>query len=611
MQKRLITEHIIKPYWKFLVVALFAVIVEGAADLLEPWPIKIVIDYVVGSKHMPGWMNDFVVNTFGSDKLQILNFTLVAAVSIAVTGAIATFFEKSLTIKAGQWVMVDLREKLYNHIQKLSLSYFDKAKTGDILSRVTSDIDAVQSFVTTAFLGIVVNIVMLVGMIGVMFYLNWQFTLIALSVTPFLFFEVYKLTRSVKQATREVRKKEGDIVSVVQESITAIRAIKAFGREDYEVRRLKEEMNESVELTLKARGLKARLSPVVDVIIAFGTCVVLWYGARLVLAGGLSAGELIVFLLYLRMMYKPIRDLSKMIDTTSKAQIGIERINEILETENQIKDLPHAKPIKRAEGEITFENVHFSYTPDQHILKGINFNIKPKQFVAFIGPTGSGKSTIISLLPRFYDLVEGQISIDGKDIRDYTIASLRQQVSFVLQDPYLFHAPIWQNIAYGKPGATRQEVYQAAKLANAVEFIEKMPNGFDTIIGERGATLSGGQRQRLAIARAIIRNSPILILDEPTSGLDAASEEVVFDALSRVMEGKTTIVIAHRLATIRHADNIFVVNGGEIVESGRHSELIANNGLYAHLYEIQNHEEEIKKFSRNLSIVGREKARAV
>ena len=606
MDKTLLTEHILKPHCKSLVIALFAIIIAGIAEILEPWPIKIVIDYVIGSKPLPQWMAVYVIALFGKEKMDILNFALSAALLVAILGGVMTFIEKSLTIKAGQWVMLDLRQKLYNHLQKLSLSYFDNAKTGDLISRVTNDIDAIQSFVSTALLGMVINVFMLVGMVGVMFYLNWEFTLIALSIIPILFLQVYHLTRNIKKATRDVRKKESDIVSLIQEAISSIRIVKAFGRENYEVEKLKKETEESVRLTLLARSLKARLSPTVDILIAFGTCIVLWYGARLVLTDHLSAGDLIVFLLYLRMMYKPIRELSKMIDTTSKAQIGLERIMEIMKTENQVPELPNALAADRVKGEITFNNVNFSYGQNQLILKGINFNIKPGQFVAFVGPTGGGKSTVMNLIPRFYDILSGKILIDGKDVRDYTIDSLRKQISFVLQDPYLFHASIWQNIAYGKPNTTREEIYRAAKLANATEFIEKMPKGFDTIIGERGVTLSCGQRQRIAIARAIIRDAPILILDEPTSGLDAASEEVVLEALGQLMEGRTTIVIAHRLATIKRADVIFVVNQGEIEEFGTHEQLLAQNNLYTHLYQIQSQEEEIEKSYNDLYVANKQ-----
>jgi ATP-binding cassette subfamily B protein len=423
--------------------------------------------------------------------------------------------------------------------------------------------------------------------VGVMFYLNWRFTLVALSVAPVLFGVVFSYTRRIKKAAREVRKKEGEIVSVLQESLSAIRVIRAFAREDYEQRRLEEESLESVEITMRARSLKAKLAPLVEVIVAVGTSLVLWFGGLMIFSGSLSAGSLIVFIMYLGKMYKPMQDLSKMTDAYSKAAVGYERIREVLETDGEVKDRPGARNIGRIKGRIEFEHVSFHYEPDVPVLKDVSFRIEPGQVAALVGPTGAGKSTIISLIPRFYDPSSGVIQIDGQDIRRFRQKSLRQQISFVLQETMLFHGPIWYNIAYGKPDGSHAEILRAAELANASEFIEKFPQGYDTIVGERGVTLSGGQRQRIAIARAIIRNSPLLILDEPSSGLDAAAEKLVFEALDRLMKGKTSIIIAHRLSTIRRADVIFVVQNGTIVDSGTHDELLHAGGLYAELYDTQ------------------------
>jgi len=429
-------------------------------------------------------------------------------------------------------------------------------------------------------------------MLAVMFYLDWKFTLIALSVTPVLFIVVYTFTRKIKKASRQVRKKEGEIISTIQEVFTSIRVVKAFASEDYEQKRLERESLQSVEIALRARGLKAMLSPVVQIIVAAGTCLVLWYGATLVLSGALTTGALVVFLLYLGKMYKPMRDLSKMADTASKAAVGFERIKEILETDRQVKNLPGARRAPSFRGKIEFMNVSFGYDRARPTLRDVDLKIETGQVAAFVGPTGAGKSTIISLIPRFYDPTAGQVRIDGFDIRRFKIKSLRQQISFVLQETVLFHAPVWQNIAYGRPEATHAEIVRAARLANAHEFIEKLASGYDTMVGERGVTLSGGQRQRIAIARAVIRNSPILILDEPTSGLDASSEMLVIEALGRLMEGKTSIIIAHRLSTIRKADVIFVVSDGRIVERGNHDELLAIGGLYAELHDTQFREQE-------------------
>jgi subfamily B ATP-binding cassette protein MsbA len=383
-----------------------------------------------------------------------------------------------------------------------------------------------------------------------------------------------------------VRKKEGEIVSTIQEVLTSIRVVKAFAREDYEQRRLEEESLESVEIALRARGLKAKLSPLVEIIVATGTSVVLWFGARMVLRGDLDSGTLIVFILYLGKMYKPMQDLSKMTDAWSKATIGFERIREVLETHRDVADQPGARPVPPLKGLIEFENVEFYYEKGTPILHDVSFRIEPGQTAALVGPTGAGKTTIVSLIPRFYDPISGVVKLDGSDVRRFTQQSLRQNISFVLQETVLFHGPIWSNIAYGKPNASRQEIYRAAELANAHEFIEKLPQGYNTVIGERGVTLSGGQRQRVAIARAVIRNSPLLILDEPSSGLDAGSERLVFEALDRLMEGRTSIVIAHRLSTIRNADIIFVVDDGTIRERGTHDELEKAGGLYADLYQM-------------------------
>ena len=577
---------LLRPHWKAMTLALAGVAGEAAASLLEPWPLKIVLDYLLQDRPLPGWMMP-VVGWIGGGTLAVLNVAVVAVAVIAVGGAVGSYLNNYLTANAGQWVMHDLRRTLYHHIHRLSLAEHDEKRTGDLIGRVTSDIDSIQDFVTSALLGIVTNVLTLVGIIAVMLYLNWRFTLISLAIAPVLFLVVYVFTRRIKKASRDVRKKESELLSMVAEVFSSIRVVKAFAREDYEERRFERQSLDNVETALVARAVKMKLAPVVDIIVAIGTCLMLAYGARLVLAGQLTAGALVVFLLYLGKMYKPMRDLSKMTDTVSKASIAFERIREVLETEGGIRDRRHARRAPAFKGAIGFDRVSFGYSPDQVILEDVSFTIEPGQVAAFVGPTGGGKTTIINLVARFYDPVAGTVSIDGTDIRDFTIRSLRDQISFVLQDTLLFHAPIWQNIAYGRPEATRAEIVRAAELANAHKFITEMPDGYDTMVGERGVTLSGGQRQRIAIARAVIRNTPILILDEPTSGLDAQSEQAVFEALDRLMKGKTSIVIAHHLATIMRADMIFVVKDHHLTERGTHAELLAAGGFYAELHRIQ------------------------
>src|SRR5205085_1674833 len=381
--------HLLRPHWKALAVAFVAVIAESATDLLEPWPLKIIFDYVLSSKRMPEWLAALIQATLGADKAAVLSFAALTVLAIAIVGAISSYTEDYLTTSVGQWVMHDLRRTLYYHIQRLSLAFHDQKRTGDLISRVTGDIDAIQSLISSVLLGMLVQILTLVGMIGVMFYLNWQFTLIALSVAPALFLVVYSFTRRIKRASRAVRKQEGEVVSVLQEVLSSIRVVQAFTREDYEQRRFEQESLESVEIALRARKLKAFLPPIVEVIVAVGTCLVVWYGARLVIAGQLSAGALLVFFLYLGNMYKPMRQLSKMTDTVSKAVVGFERIREVLETDLLVRNLPGARRAPRFKGQIEFEHVSFGYEEDRLILKDISLKIAPGQVAALVGPTGA------------------------------------------------------------------------------------------------------------------------------------------------------------------------------------------------------------------------------
>lgn len=579
--------ELLRPHALTLFGALIAAIGETLADLLSPWPLKIVLDNVVKTKPLPPMLSRFIHWLGGSDPVTVVRAAAIGGIAIAAIGALCSYAQKRSTTTVGQWVMHDLRRTVYSHVQRLSLAFYDQARTGDLISRVTIDIDTIQSFITSDLLDAIIQALTLVCMVGMMLYIDWRFTLVSLSVAPILFAVVFRYTRLIKKSSREVRRKEGEIVSTIQEVLTSIRVVKAFAREDYEQRRLEEQSLESVEIALRARGIKARLAPFVEIIVAAGTSLVLWFGAREVLAGALSAGSLVLFFFYLGKMYKPMQGLSKMSDSYSKASVAFERVRETLDTRGDVRDLPHAVRAPRVRGLIEFEHVTFGYDRERPIFKDLSMRIEPGQVAAFVGPTGAGKTSLISFIPRFYDPFSGTIKIDGLDVRRFKLKSLREQISFVLQETVLFHAPVWQNIAYGKPNATQSEIYKAAELANATEFIEKMPEGFDTLVGERGVTLSGGQRQRIAIARAVIRDTPILILDEPTSGLDASSEKLVVEALDRLMANRTTIVIAHRLSTIRRADNIFVVCEGGIAENGRHDDLLQANGLYAKLYETQ------------------------
>jgi subfamily B ATP-binding cassette protein MsbA len=492
-----------------------------------------------------------------------------------------------LTTTVGQRIMHELRRTVYHHIQRLSLAEHDQKRTGDLVGRVTDDIESVQDFVSSALLGIVTDVATLVGMIAFMFYLNWEFTLISLSVAPVLFVVVYLFTRHIKKATREVRKKETELVSTVQEVFSSIRVVKAFTREDYEERRFERQSLDNVETALHAQSLKMKLSPMVEIITAVGTCLMLGFGTRMVLQGKLTAGDLVLFVFYLGKMYKPMRDLSKMTNTVSKASIGFERIREILETESKVRDIPRARRAPPFKGKIEFEKVSFGYTPAELTIKDVSFIVEPGQIVALAGPTGGGKTTVVNLVARFYDPVSGKIKIDGVDIREFKLRSLRSQISFVLQETLLSELQSGRTSHTEDPKPIAKKSLEAAELANADEFIREMPEGYNTMVGERGVTLSGGQRQRIAIARALIRNSPILILDEPTSGLDAVAEQTVFEALDRLMKNKTSLVIAHHLGTILKADQILVIKDNTLTERGTHEQLLEAGGFYAELYKTQ------------------------
>lgn len=586
--------ELLRPHRRELWFGLLAIAGESVAGLLEPWPLKIVLDDLLQGKNQHGWLHRLIVQTAGSTPRNILVFACLAVLVIAVVDALCTYAEKYLTTNVGQWVAHDLRRTIYTHVQRLSLAYHDQRPTGDLISRVTVDIDAIQTFIVSGLLGILVDTLTLVGMIVVMFFVNWQFTLIALAVVPPLFLIVNTYTRKVKKASREVRKKEGRMVSVVSEVVSSIRVVKAFSREDYEIRRFEGESLEAVEAALAARSLKARLVPIVNIVTAIGTCAVLWFGAQMAMTGRLAPGSLVVFVFYLGKMYKPMQDISKTIDSYSKAATGFDRIQEILRTDDEVHDERGARKAPRFQGQIDFEHIEFRYKDNKPVLRDVNIHVEPGTMVALVGPTGAGKTTIANLIARFYDPVSGVVKIDGTDVRKFTQKSLRSQISFVLQETVLFSGTIWDNIAYGCPDASQSQIYKAAEDANAMEFIEKLPQKFDTPVGERGVTLSGGQRQRIAIARAIIRKSPILILDEPTSGLDAASEQFVVEALDRLMDGKTSIVIAHRLTTIRRASQIFVIDNGTIAESGTHDDLLQRKeGIYKKLHDIQANLEEI------------------
>jgi ABC-type multidrug transport system fused ATPase/permease subunit len=424
-------------------------------------------------------------------------------------------------------------------------------------------------------------------MLAIMFFLNWDFTLIAVAITPFMLVIISRFKKAVKKAQKEVRKQQSNIVTVVQQGLESVRVIKAFGRQDLEQEELSEVSKATVDASLKARRVKAMLSPLVTVVVASCTAFVLWRSSSLILKGAMTAGSLTVFLSYLAQFFKPVKDLATMTNTIAQTAVGVDRIQAILNASDMIPEKEDAIDPGPLKGKIEFEKIVFGYNKDARVLNEVSFEIGAGQMIGVVGPTGSGKSTIVSLIPRFYDPNAGRVTIDGHDLRDLTIRALRSQIAYVLQETVLFRGSVADNIAYGKGTATRDEIVAAAKLANADGFISQMPQGYDTLVGDRGDTLSGGQRQRIGIARAVIRDNPILILDEPTAALDSESEKLVMEALTRLMKGRTVITIAHRLSTIRDADKIVVLTQGVVAEQGSHEQLMALNGVYAGLYHAQ------------------------
>ena len=574
---------LVRPYRGVLALIFIAMSVETAMSLAAPWPFKLILDNAVGHHKTPAWIAHLIGPQMAHSRIGLAGVAALAFVAIAAIGAVASYIENYFTESVGQWVASDLRRNVFEHLEHVSLSYYDTHETSVLLSTMTDDILTIQNFASASTLGIVVDLMTIIGMVGLMFWLDWDFALIAVSVTPFLLILAMRLKADVKAATKEVRRRQAAILSVLQESLQSMRSVRAFGREDLEEEHLALASLSSVNAALSARRIKSVLNPVVSVIVAACTAIVMWRGSALIMDGAMTVGVLTVFLAYLTKFFKPVQDLAKMTNTIAQTGVGIDRVRALLDIDAIIPEPAVPRDPGRVAGAITFEHVAFGYSPDVLVLRDISFSILPGQTIGLVGATGGGKSTILSLLPRFYDPSAGRILMDGVDIRDYSVAALRRQIAFVLQDTVLFWGTVRDNIAYGRASATEDEIVQAAKVANAHDFIMAMPHGYDTPVGERGTTLSGGQRQRIGIARAIVRNSPILLLDEPTAALDTESEQLVIDATAKLMHGRTVITIAHRLSTIRNADMILVLKDGYVVEHGTHAELLALGGVYAGL----------------------------
>ncbi len=566
------------PRKKGLLLALVLLLLETGASLAQPWPLALILDYVLGAERLPLQINGQVV-------LIGIAFLLVF-VSTTSRGVAAT--RRYLLQKLGQETVFDMRDALYRKVHALGLDYHGKRRTGDTITRVTSDVKEVRSLLVDSVVEVGSSFLILIGMLVVMLWMSPSLTALALLVVPFLFLAVRRYRQALVERMRVVRAKEGAIASVIQEAVTGIRAVKIFAREDDEIDRFRRESRDSLTASVDSSAIEAKFSVLLGIVGGIGTALVLYFGTQQVLAGALSIGDLTVFVAYLGLFLSPLWALSRQVNQIGKSFVSGERIIELLTAEPTVKDSPNARPAPPLRGHVTFENVHFSYEEEAgEVLRGVSFDIEPGSRVALVGVSGAGKTTITSLLARLYDTQEGSVLVDGEDIKNCTLKSLRDQITFVPQEPMLFRATVAENISYGKPGAAMEEIEEAALLAGADEFIRELPEGYETTLSERGESLSGGQRQRISIARAMLRDTPILILDEPQSGLDAEAAEAVEENWRTLTEGHTTFVIAHELRLVRNVDKILVVEDGRVAESGTHDELLTSGGLYARLYTLQ------------------------
>lgn len=567
----------IKPYMHRLIFAMFCTIMAAAGNLYIPWIIKDMIDEVLADKN--GTM---------------LNWIAASIIAIFVVRGLFWYGQNYLMSYVGQSVMIDIRAAVFKKLQRLSVSFYDKNKTGTIMSYVTNDVNALQSAMVENTIEMITEGFILIGSVVAMIYLDWRLTLFTVCTFPVVLWFMEFFGKKIRKTGGRIQECTADITSVLQESVASARVIKSFVREDYEVDRFDVENRANFRANMKNAQLMATLTPVVELVAAIGVTMIIWYGGNNVINGTITAGSLVAFLTYAVNISNPIKRLTRVIGNIQKALAAAQRVFMIIDMPEEIAESRDAKQLPEVSGKVEFKNVSFAYDDKGNVITDLSFSVKPGEVIAIVGPSGAGKSTIANLLPRFYDVNKGDIKIDGHSVREVTLDSLREQVGIVPQETMLFNGSVYNNILYGRLDATKEEIEAAAKAANAHDFIMQLTDGYETKLGDRGVNLSGGQRQRIAIARAILKNPRILILDEATSALDTESERVVQEALDRLMVGRTSFVIAHRLSTVKNADKILVLEKGNLVESGTHDELLALDGLYAHLYKIQYRNKEAK-----------------
>ena len=565
----------LKPYKKLLIVSVFFMILVSLSNLVVPWIIKDVIDQVLENKD-----------------LGMLYIIIVVILATFFIRALTTFGHRYLMGYIGQAVIMDIRNALYHHLQRLSIAYYDRRRTGDIMSNLTNDISALQTAIVTDFITLVQESAIFIGSFGSMIYLQWKLTVLCLIIVPLVSYVIKFFGKKLHNSGKDVQETLADVTSMLQETIQGVRIVRSFNRGAYEEKRFQKINKLSFTAAVRAIRQQSQMTPFVEFLAAIAVCTIIWYGGVSVIDGVMSTGELIAFLIYAINLANPTRRVAESVGNIQKSLAAADRGFSILDEQPEIQNKEDAKDIKVKAGRVEARHVSFSYEAGNPVLTDLNFVAEPGQTIALVGPSGSGKTTIANLLPRFYDVTGGGIYIDGMDIRESTISSLREHIGLVPQDTLLFNTTIKENILYGRLDATDEEVWEAVKAANAEKFIRGLPNGIETKVGDRGLVLSGGQRQRIAIARAILKDPAILILDEATSALDTESEKIVQDALEKLMVGRTSFVIAHRLSTVKNADQIFVLNNGHIEESGTHDELMREGGLYYELYTMSMKEPE-------------------
>ena len=568
-----------------LFIAAVCTVGVSAMELLKPWPLKLILDHVILDRPLPKSLH-FLHGVAAGGKTGLLLDSAAAIVLIALCGGLFSYFQIFITSSIGYKMVYALRRELFTHLQRLSLSFHNRSRSGDLMTKIAGDTNTLKDVFADSIMKFASYSLTVIGMLAVMLVIDWKVGAIAFATLPFLCFSLFHLFRKTKASVKAQKKQEGRVNSRMTEVLSAIPLVQAFARERYEEELFDAVTAETVKESIRVARLEAAATRSSEIITAVGTAAAVLFGAMQVLSGRMLPGELVLVVGYLTNMYKPIRSLAKLSTDLSKAMASAERISEVLDIEPEIQDPPHAIEARRLKGEIVFEGVSFDYGDGKDVLRQVSFAGSPGQRVALVGASGAGKSTIVSLILRLYEPQEGRILIDGVDIRQYRRDSLRRQIGLVLQQSILFGATIRENIAYGSPEASLDRIVAAARAANADEFIRELEDGYDTVIGERGATLSGGQRQRIAIARALIRDAPILILDEPMTGLDVENEGKVREALDRLMTGKTSLMITHDLPSIADADLVLLLEEGRIADRGTHAELVARSGRYRQLYEL-------------------------